>query len=48
MDKPESLEAQLSSKNVVMLVGFDARTVYSDDLEVMWNDAGVTLNFTRC
>lgn len=45
--KPETLESQLSSKNVVMLVGFDARTIYSDGLDVMWNNAGMTLNFTQ-
>lgn len=45
--KPEALEAQLSSKNVVMLVGFDTRTIYSDGLDVIWNNAGMTLNFTQ-
>jgi hypothetical protein len=44
--RPEA-EPQLSSKNVVMLVGFDTRTVYSDGLEVIWNDSGATLNFTQ-
>ena len=45
--KPEALEAQLASKNVVMLVGFDTRTIYSDGLDVIWNKAGMTLNFTQ-
>ena len=45
--KHESVEQQLSSKNVVMLVGFDTRTIYSDGLDVLWNDAGLTLNFTQ-
>jgi hypothetical protein len=50
-DMPEQIrpepESQLSSKNVVMLIGFDTRTVYSDGLEVIWNDSGATLNFTQ-
>jgi hypothetical protein len=50
-DMPEQIrpdtESQLSSKNVVMLIGFDTRTVYSDGLEVVWGDAGATLNFTQ-
>jgi transcriptional regulator with XRE-family HTH domain len=45
--KPESVDTQLSSKNVVMLVGFDTRTIYSDGLDVIWNSAGITLNFTQ-
>jgi transcriptional regulator with XRE-family HTH domain len=45
--KPESLEQHLNGKNVVMLVGFDTRTVYSDGLEVLSNQAGLTLNFTQ-
>lgn len=45
--KPEALEQQLASKNVVMLVGFDTRTIYSDGLDVIWNSAGMTLNFTQ-
>lgn len=44
--KPETAE-QLAGKNVVMLVGFDTRTIYSDGLDVLWNDAGLTLNFTQ-
>lgn len=45
--KPEALDQQLASKNVVMLVGFDTRTIYSDGLDVIWNSAGMTLNFTQ-
>ncbi len=45
--KPESLEQQLNGKQIVMLVGMDARTIYSDGLDVIWNHAGVTLNFTQ-
>jgi transcriptional regulator with XRE-family HTH domain len=45
--KPESIDQQLNAKNVVMLVGFDTRTMYSDGLDVLWNDAGMTLNFTQ-
>lgn len=45
--KPETADSQLSSKNVVMLVGFDTRTIYSDGLDIIWNKAGMTLNFTQ-
>jgi hypothetical protein len=45
--RPETIEQQLSKSNVVMLVGFDMRTIYSDGLDVLWNEAGVTLNFTQ-
>lgn len=45
--KPETLDQQLNSKNLVMLVGFDTRTIYSDGLDVIWNHAGMTLNFTQ-
>ncbi|HET9098215.1 MAG TPA: helix-turn-helix transcriptional regulator [Candidatus Saccharimonadales bacterium] len=31
----------------IMLVSMDIRTMYSDGVEVTWNDAGVTLNFTQ-
>lgn len=40
-------DAQFNAKNVVMLVGFDTRTIYSDGMELMLNDSGVTLNFTQ-
>lgn len=45
--KPESLEQQLQGKQIVMLVGMDQRSIYSDGLDVIWNQAGVTLNFTQ-
>lgn len=43
--RPES--EQFGAKNVVMLVGFDTRTIYSDGLDVLTNEAGLTLNFTQ-
>lgn len=45
--RPEPIEQQFAGKNVVMLVGFDTRTIYSDGLDVLWNEAGLTLNFTQ-
>jgi transcriptional regulator with XRE-family HTH domain len=47
--KPDSSPdaAQFTAKNVVMLVGFDTRTIYSDGLDVIWNKSGMTLNFTQ-
>ncbi|HEX5744430.1 MAG TPA: helix-turn-helix transcriptional regulator [Candidatus Saccharimonadales bacterium] len=45
--KSEPAEQHLSKNNVVMLVGFDTRTIYSDGLDALWNDAGLTLNFTQ-
>lgn len=46
--KPENpADSQFTAKNVVMLVGFDTRTIYSDGLDVMWNKFGMTLNFTQ-
>lgn len=45
--KPESIEQHLNGKNVVMLVGFDTRTVYSDGLDILWNKSGMTLSFTQ-
>ncbi len=50
-DMPEHMRsdntAEFSAKSVVMLVGFDTRTMYSDGLDVIWNKAGITLNFTQ-
>jgi hypothetical protein len=40
-------DQQFSAKNVVMLVGFDTRSIYSDGLDIIWNKAGMTLNFTQ-
>lgn len=34
-------------KPVVMLLAPDGRTIYSDGVEVMTNNAGVTINFTQ-
>lgn len=45
--RPSDAGHQFSPKNVVMLVGFDTRTIYSDGLDVLWNDAGLALNFTQ-
>lgn len=45
--RPESIDLDLNNKPVVMVVGLDARTMYSDGLDVIWNQAGVTLNFTQ-
>jgi hypothetical protein len=45
--RPNDAGHQFSPKNVVMLVGFDTRTIYSDGLDVLWNDAGLALNFTQ-
>jgi len=42
------LEGELNSqKPVVMLLAPDGRTIYSDGVEVMTNNAGVTINFTQ-
>ena len=52
-DMPDQIKAdggggeQFTAKNVVMLVGFDTRSIYSDGLDVIWNKAGMTLNFTQ-
>lgn len=45
--KPEPIEHHMNGKNVVLLVGMDMRTVYSDGLDVLWNKAGMTMNFTQ-
>lgn len=46
--KPDSgADQQFTAKNVVMLVGFDTRTIYSDGLDIAFNKAGLTLNFTQ-
>ena len=43
--KPEQID--LSNKPVVMVVGLDTRTMYSDGLDVVWTPSGVTMNFTQ-
>lgn len=41
-------DSQLMTKPVVMLLtAMDVRTMYSDGIEVSWNEAGVTLSFTQ-
>lgn len=44
--KSESDNVQLS-KQTVMVLAMDMRTMYSDGVEIMTNNAGVTLNFTQ-
>lgn len=39
--------AALISKPVIMMLAMDVRTMYSDGLEINWNKAGLTLNFTQ-
>jgi len=42
------LENDLSNqKTILMLLAPDGRTIYSDGIEVLTNNAGVTLNFTQ-
>jgi DNA-binding XRE family transcriptional regulator len=43
--EPEA--AALMSKPVIMMLAMDMRTMYSDGLEINWNKAGLTLNFTQ-
>lgn len=45
--RPETPESLLSGKSVVMLVGFDPRAIYSDGVDISWNPAGLTMNFTQ-
>ncbi|MDB5185135.1 MAG: hypothetical protein JWN38_943 [Candidatus Saccharibacteria bacterium] len=49
-DVPEQLrptDELIAGKNIVMLLAMDMRTVYTDNLEVTTNNAGVTLNFAQ-
>lgn len=50
-DVPDKLrspeELPLNSKNMVMLLAVDMRTMYSDGLDIEATDAGLTLNFTQ-
>ncbi len=39
--------ASLMGKPVIMMLAMDVRTMYSDGLEINWNQAGMTLNFTQ-
>lgn len=40
-------EADTAGKPVIMMLAMDVRTMYSDGLEINWNQAGMTLNFTQ-
>ena len=40
-------DATLISKPVIMMLAMDLRTMYSDGLEINWNQAGLTLSFTQ-
>ena len=50
-DIPEQIrpadETVLNSKNVVMLLAMDMRTMYTDGVEVITNPAGITMNFVQ-
>jgi transcriptional regulator with XRE-family HTH domain len=39
--------SQMMSKPMVMLLSMDIRTMYSDGLDIVWNEAGLTMNFTQ-
>lgn len=44
-NEPEA--AMFAGKQVIMMLAMDVRTMYSDGLEINWNQAGLTLNFTQ-
>lgn len=48
-DKMRTTEEALQAGNkaVVMLMGMDTRTMYTDGLDIVYNQAGVTLQFTQ-
>jgi hypothetical protein len=50
-DIPDQLhpgdEVQSSSKNIVMLLALDMRTVYTDGLDIHVNHSGMTFNFNQ-
>jgi transcriptional regulator with XRE-family HTH domain len=50
-DMPDQLrpsdEAQSATKNVVMLLAFDMRTVYTDAVDVNVTQSGLTMNFSQ-
>lgn len=49
-DLPDRLKPdidQFSGKNVVMLIGFDTRAIYSDGLDIVCGESGMTLSFTQ-
>jgi transcriptional regulator with XRE-family HTH domain len=39
--------AQLASKSMVMLFSMDVRTMYTDGVDIGWNEAGITATFTQ-
>ena len=43
----ETTASALNSKQLVMLLAMDVRTMYSDGVDININQAGVTLNFTQ-
>lgn len=43
----DQAKAQMMSQPMLMLLSMDVRTMYSDGVEISWNDSGVTLNFTQ-
>lgn len=47
--RPDPTNGLLSpgNKSIVMLMALDMRTVYSDGLDINYNQAGITLNFTQ-
>lgn len=51
-DMPDKMRAtddavQLGNKAIVMLMGMDSRTLYTDGLDIICNPAGITLQFTQ-
>ena len=49
-DVPDQIKPDIdlpNGKNVVMLLAIDARTMYSDGVDITINNAGVTMNFTQ-
>jgi transcriptional regulator with XRE-family HTH domain len=39
--------SQMVAKPMLMLLSMDVRTMYSDGVEISWNEVGLTLNFTQ-
>jgi transcriptional regulator with XRE-family HTH domain len=46
INDPQSFN-QMMSKPMVMLLSMDIRTMYSDGLDIVWNESGLTMNFTQ-
>jgi transcriptional regulator with XRE-family HTH domain len=38
---------QMVAKPMLMILSMDVRTMYSDGIEISWNESGFTLNFTQ-